>query len=157
MRQGNRRLVYESMTMKTRPALGPKGLIVRAVVIPIFGLPFIWGGLHFTGMGFFKTCYLDLTDTCICSVQSGQFANCAAQSAIQEIRICLVCKLCQSISFHNVKTSNVGRQQSEVLTIDISMNTFRKRQLPLKALMLVSCHNLCRTSTFNTRYFSRNQ
>ena len=82
--------------------------------------------------------------------QSGQsarlvsrFANCAAQSANYP-GICLICKLCQPISFHNMNVSNVGRQQSEILTIVISVNMFHGRRLPV---MLVSCHNLCRISS----------
>ena len=79
------------------------------------------------------------------------FANCAAQSANYP-GICLICKLCQPMSFHNMKVSNVGRQQSEILTIVISVNIFHGRRL---LVMLVSCHNLCRISSFVTRYFSR--
>ena len=85
----------------------------------------------------------------ICQLVS-RFANGAAQSAYYP-GICLICKLCQPISFHNMKLSNVGRQQSKILTIVISVTIFHKRQL---LLMLVSCHSLCRISTFNTRYFS---
>ena len=104
---------------------------------------------------------------CICSVQFAnlqigqanlpigrlvsRFANCAAQSA-NFPGICLIFKLCQPISFHK-KVSNVGRQQSEILTIVMSVNIFHGRRLPV---ILVSCHNLCRISSFNTRYFSRN-
>ena len=86
----------------------------------------------------------------ICQLVS-RFANCSAQSAYYP-GICLICKLCQPISFHNMKLSNVGRQQSKILTIVISVTIFHKRQL---LLMLVSCHSLCRISTFSTRYFSR--
>ena len=82
----------------------------------------------------------------------GRFANCAAQSANYP-GICLICKLSQPISFHNMKFSNVGRQQFEILTIVMSVNTFHGRRLPV---MFVSCHNLCRISSFSTRYFGRN-
>ena len=82
--------------------------------------------------------------------QSRQFAN---WSADLQIGICPICKLCQPISFHDMKVSNVGRQQSEILTIVISVNIIHGRRLPV---MLVLCHNLCRLSSFNTRYFSRN-
>ena len=104
--------------------------------------------------------------TCICSVQSAnqvnlqigqanlpigrlvvRFANCAAQSANYP-GICLICKLSQLISIHNMKVSNVVRQRSEILTIVMSVNIFHGRQLPV---MLVSCHNLCRISSFNTK------
>ena len=81
-----------------------------------------------------------------------RFANCAAQSANYPV-ICLICKLCQPISFHNMKVSNAGGQQSEILTVVISVNIFHGRRL---LVMLVSCHNLCRISSFNTRYFGRN-
>ena len=82
----------------------------------------------------------------------GQSANCAAQSAIYP-EICLICKLSQPISIHNMKVSNIGRQKSEILTIVMSVNIFHGRRLPV---MFASCHNLCRISSFNTRYFGRN-
>ena len=48
-----------------------------------------------------------------------------------------------------MKSSNVGRHKSEILTIVLSVNIFHERQLPL---MLVSRHNLWRISIFNMRY-----
>ena len=62
--------------------------------------------------------------------------------------ICLICNMCQPISFHSMKISNTGRQQSEILTIVLYVNISRKSQL-------VSCHSLCRISTFSPRYFNR--
>ena len=51
-----------------------------------------------------------------------------------------------------MKLSRVGRQQSEILTIFISVNILHKRWF---SLMLVSCHNVCQISSFNTRYLKK--
>ena len=62
--------------------------------------------------------YLHRQCTCMCSVQSA-WPIYAAQSANYP-GICLICKLCQPISFYNMKISNVWRRQSGILTIVVS-------------------------------------
>ena len=95
--------------------------------------------------------------------QSGQFANRQiGQPTICKLR-CTICQLSRNLSYLQIvptnfisqheKMTNVGRQQSGVLSIVISVNIFHKRRLPL---MLVLCHNLCRVSSFNKRHFIRN-
>ena len=63
----------------------------------------------------------------LANLQIGQvgsrFANCAAQYS-RYSEIYLICNFCQPISFHNMTVSIVGRQESETLTIVISVNIF---------------------------------
>ena len=100
----------------------------------------------------------------ICSVQHANLANLQIGQPICKLRctVCqlprnlynyIICKLCQQISFHSKKAFNVGRQQSKILTIVISVNIFHGKLLPV---MIISCHSLCGISSFNTRYLSRN-